>query len=215
MIKLFYTIVVFSAFSCFNSNTQEIERAPNEQSAFDISKYDYQKIGKRCRDLYLNYSTHNSVATLNLILSQLRDSLFVCWYGTQWDFYGTTEIPRKGKIACGYFVTTVLRDIGIKLNRIKLAQCASEEMIKKICLQNSIKRSSNEDIRSFVRKITKAGIGLYIVGLDFHTGFILNDGKTVNFIHANYANEKVVISEQANESGVLASSKYKVIGKIL
>ena len=39
------------------------------------------------------------------------------WMGTPWDFYGTTQQPGRGKIACGYFVTTVLRDAGVRLRR--------------------------------------------------------------------------------------------------
>ena len=29
------------------------------------------------------------------------------WMGTPWDFSGTSQVPRKGSIACGYFVSTV------------------------------------------------------------------------------------------------------------
>jgi hypothetical protein len=61
------------------------------------------------------------------------DSIIPYWFGTKWNFYGTTEVPRNGSIACGYFVTTVLRDAGLRINRIKLAQAASEEMMKSVC----------------------------------------------------------------------------------
>ena len=105
--------------------------------------------------------------------------------------------------------------MGASVNRVKHAQCASEEMIKAVCIKNSIQRFSNENISSFIEKIELNGAGLYIVGLDFHTGFILNDGEQVYFIHANYAGKKEVTREIAIESAVLASSKYKVIGKVI
>ena len=54
------------------------------------------------------------------------------WIGTPWDFNGITQSPGKGKIACGYFVTTVLRDAGVKINRVKMAQCASETKINSL-----------------------------------------------------------------------------------
>jgi hypothetical protein len=144
----------------------------------------------------------------------LIDSLLPCWYGTTWDFNGTTEEPGKGSIACGYFVTTVLRDAGIQLNRIKLSQCASEEMIKKLSVKNSITRFSNQPMDLFLEKMKQKPKGIYIVGLDFHTGFLYHDGKEVYFIHASYAQPKIVRKEKVIESGVLAASKYKVVGKV-
>ena len=53
-------------------------------------------------------------ATKLFVLS-IFNEIFPAWYGTGWDFYGTTETPKQGKIACGYFVTTVLRDAGVKV----------------------------------------------------------------------------------------------------
>ncbi len=149
------------------------------------------------------------------MINNIRDSLFVCWYGTAWDFNGIAEEPGKGKIACGYFVTTILRDIGIPVKRYKHAQMASEDMINAICLKNNISRYVNEDIPSLIEKMKVKGVGLYIVGLDFHTGFILNDGHEVYFVHSNYAGKKVVMSEIAGDSQVLAASTKKVIGKVI
>ena len=173
---------------------------------------DYSLFKSKSQKLLEQYRINSTSTNKEIFLNNIRDSLFTCWLGTPWDFYGMTEEPN-GKIACGYFVTTLLRDMGVKINRIKLAQCASEEMIKTVCTKNTIHRSSNEPISEFVKKINEPG--LYVVGLDFHTGFILNDGNKVYFIHANYAGNKVVEKEIAVESVVLASSKYKVIGRVI
>lgn len=150
----------------------------------------------------------------SLLTQFVIDSLLPCWYGTVWDFNGTTEEPGKGNIACGYFVTTVLRDAGIHLNRIKLSQCASEEMIQKLSIKNSISRFSNQSLSVFVEKLKQKPKGLYIIGLDFHTGFLFHDGTELYFIHASYAQPKIVRKEKAIESGILAASKYKVVGKV-
>ena len=173
----------------------------------------YSQFKSKSRELLEQYKIDPTLSNKEKILYQVRDSLLTCWLGTPWDFNGTTEEPNNGNIACGYFVTTLLRDMGIKLNRIKLAQCASEEMIRSVCAKNTLYRSSNESISKFVEKITEPG--LYVVGLDFHTGFILYDGENKYFIHANYAGNKVVEKEIAVESTVLASSKYKVVGKVI
>lgn len=58
--------------------------------------------------------------------SLIVEEIIAYLIGTKWDYNRTTEIPRTGSIACEYFVTTVLRDAGVRLSRSKLAQLASE-----------------------------------------------------------------------------------------
>ncbi len=136
------------------------------------------------------------------------------WMGTPWNFYGITETPGQGTIACGYFVTTTLRDAGVDLARIKLAQCASEQMIRTVVQAKYIQRFSNVAMDQFLEAIRQQGYGLYITGLDSHTGFLYNDGATIYFIHANYTGTRCVIKEKADNSVVLTASKYKITGKI-
>jgi hypothetical protein len=142
------------------------------------------------------------------------DSIIPYWYGTKWDFNGTTEVPKTGTIACGYFVTTVLRDAGLRINRIKLAQAASEEMMKVVCHKKSMKRFRNTPMQDFVNDLRQLENGLYIVGLDFHTGFIYRENEKLLFIHSSYQTPQMVIQQNVHESGILASSKYKVVGKV-
>jgi hypothetical protein len=58
------------------------------------------------------------------------------------------------------------------------------------------------------------GEGLYVVGLDIHVGFIVNAGGEVYFIHSSYVEPYAVVKEKAIESKILATSKYRVLGKI-
>jgi hypothetical protein len=207
------SLLVLIAFSCNNGlEKKKPINASSQTINFDCNYSEYKANSKK---LFIQYKKDPVPFNKQILLKNIRDSLFCCWLGTPWDFYGTTETPGKGKIACGYFVTTLLRDMGASVNRIKHAQCASEEMIKAVCNKNSIHRYSNENISSFIEKIKLNGTGLYIVGLDFHTGFILNDGEEVYFIHANYLGKKEVMKEIAIESTVLSSSNYKVIGKVI
>jgi hypothetical protein len=171
---------------------------------------DYEKQKTVC----LQFQQQPGTAALEKKITQtICDSMIPCWYGTPWNFYGTSETPGRGSIACGYFVTTLVRDAGIPIQRIKMAQCASEEMIRTVCKQSSIRKFSNTDIDKFINKVKAMGFGLYITGLDTHTGFIYNDGDEVYFIHSNYRRPYCVIKEIAKESAVLSSSKYRVIGK--
>lgn len=144
----------------------------------------------------------------------VAETIIPYWIGTKWDYNGISEKPQQGNIACGYFVTTVLRDAGLNLARIKLAQCASEQMITTLIQPKYIRRFSNVDIAVFIQAIQQQGYGLYIVGLDNHTGFIYNDNSQVYFIHSTFVGTRNVQKENAAASWVLKQSKYKVLGKL-
>jgi hypothetical protein len=149
------------------------------------------------------------------LINRIEKEIFPHWYGTKYDFYGTTETPGKGKIACGYFVTTVLRDVGVPIQRIKMAQAASERMIKTMVDEDNIQRFRKVPIKKFVYAVEDMGEGLYVVGLDTHAGFIFNDGVEVRFIHATARKGiQQVINEKAVTSPSLINSKYRVVGKI-
>ena len=148
-------------------------------------------------------------------INALTKHIFPFWYGTPWSFYGNTNTPGDGSIACGYFVTTTLSHAGVKLNRVKLAQCASEEMIRSLVQKQNITHFNSLSLQNFINGITKKGKGIYIIGLDNHTGFIYIDSTNeVRFIHASGRFPFGVINEKASESVVLEKSDYKVVGKI-
>jgi hypothetical protein len=149
-----------------------------------------------------------------LFTNAVTQNIIPGWIGTAWDFNGISQTPQKGSIACGYFVTTVLRDAGLNIARVKLAQCASEQMITALVQPKYIQRFSNLPITNFIASIQQQGYGLYIVGLDNHTGFIYNDGREIYFIHSTFVGTKNVQQEKAAASRVLQQSKYKVLGKI-
>ena len=149
-----------------------------------------------------------------LVSRSIYTEIFPSWYGTGWDFNGTTEVPQQGKIACGYFVTTVLRDAGWRVQRARLAQQASENIILSLTTDVYVKRFRRVPIGDFVDAVKKWGAGIYVVGLDIHTGFIVNDGEDVYFIHSSYVEPYTVVKEKASESKILAASVYRVLGKI-
>lgn len=148
------------------------------------------------------------------LFDKIVNEIFPAWYNTKWDFNGTTTIPQKGKIACGYFVTTVLEHAGFKLPRVKWAQLASEAIILK--LNKDVKKFRNRPVKEVIDYISNSGKGLYIVGLDIHVGFIVNDGEEISFVHSNYYKPEIgVMKESLEGKNPLADSKYRVIGKIL
>jgi hypothetical protein len=189
----------------------------------DLSKYNDVRAKIEAERVAL-FSRYQRAATdeQKEIINRARDTfirsiyaeIFPYWYGTPWDFNGTTETPRKGKIACGYFVSTALRDLGVKVQRAKLAQQASENIILSLTTNEHTKRFRQTSINDFVQAVKNWGPGLYVVGLDIHVGFIVNTDNDVYFIHSSYVDPYRVIKERGLESKILASSRYRVLGKL-
>jgi hypothetical protein len=152
-------------------------------------------------------------ATVQLVQA-VRHQVTPFWQGTPWEFNGTTQIPGTGAIACGYFVTTVLRDLGVSLDRVRLAQQPSEAIIKSLVGPDAVRRFSDVPLTTFLDDIRAWGHGLYIVGLDIHVGFIVHDDAGTRFIHSSYLEPACVVDEPAADSVILADSRYRVLGKL-
>ena len=199
-----------------NQSTKFIVSQTKIISTTSLPSYDSMKIiiSKQIQALYASKEKRNYDLLEKRFVSIIVDSIFPYWYGTSWDFNGTTQTPGKGFIACGYFVSTVLRDAGIPLNRVKLGQSASQVFIKTFANKKGTKIFSDKPLDSTLNFIKSKGIGLFIIGLDFHVGFIYNDGKNIWFIHSKWSNPKAVVKENAAESGILYYSKYRIVGKI-
>ena len=150
----------------------------------------------------------------NYLLHKITGDMFQHWYNTPWAFYGNTRKPQCGTIACGYFVTTVLKDAGFNIPSTAWAQLASETMILK--LTPAVKRFSNKPIDEFESSFTSKPDGLYIVGLDCHVGFISKVNGQLQFTHSSYYKPEVgVLSENLKGHNPLNDSKYRVLGEIL
>ncbi|MCL2591619.1 MAG: hypothetical protein FWD67_12315 [Betaproteobacteria bacterium] len=148
------------------------------------------------------------------LTTTISDSLFPYWYGTPWSFNGTTKVPKQGTIACGYFVAGILSDAGFQVPRVKWAQSASEPVIVKIA--SNVQRFHNQPISKLIDYLNHQGDGLYIVGLDYHVGFISKTGNNHRFIHSNYYRPEIgVMAEPLEGHNPLNDSKYRIIGKLL
>lgn len=170
------------------------------------------------KKVYTNAGAEEKFKVVNeartYLLDVISSDVFPQWYGTKWDFNGTTRTPKEGKIACGYFVTNVLTDIGFIIPRVKWAQSASEVFIKKLA-PNDIKRFSNRPISEVESYLKTKGNGLYLVGLDSHVGFILVKKGKPTFVHSNYYQaETGVMSEDIIGKNPLNDSAYRVVGKL-
>lgn len=144
---------------------------------------------------------------------RLETDLIPSWYGTTWDFNGITQVPREGEIACGYFVSTLLRDLGFRLERYKLAQQASLYIVRSLSPAEHRLDFSGISTAKLEQKMASEKQGFYVVGLDNHVGFLLVDeAQKLWFLHSSYGDPAVVVREKATESQVLSWSNRYVIG---
>ncbi len=180
--------------------------------AFFYTEENYNQVKKSVQQKKQRLKSAQLNEARQLFTSILTTDLFPYWYGTRWAFYGDTEVPGDGSIACGYFVTTVLRDAGVKLNRVALAQCASEQMIRTLVHKPYIHHYTNQHFSQFISSLKQQGKGFYIIGLDNHTGFIQVIPNGIRFIHSSGRWPFAVVNENAETSVVLKHSAYKVTG---
>lgn len=156
----------------------------------------------------IQYYKSDSVSRY-FLFSQLIENVFPRWYGTEWDYNGYSNHPKKGKIACGYFVSTTLKHIGFNLNRFKLAQQYSHSIVNTLC--SNVQQIRGDTVRLFNYVSTKPN-QLYVVGLDSHVGFLSKEKDGIYFIHSSYLDPVTVVKERATKSEAFLSSNLFVLG---
>lgn len=147
----------------------------------------------------------------NILTEQLVNTIIPFWYGTKWSFDGYTSTPTEGEIACGYFVSTTLKDMGFNLNRYKLAQQRPDLEAKSIQLSDSIEMIDNMSANCIKDYFIKYKVnGVYFVGLDSHVGYLLKTQNELFFIHSNYINSTGVVIETTENSRAFSSNVYYI-----
>lgn len=211
-----FSAVCFLLLSCFDAG--EKTKTKDKLPTYDELKVIVEKQRSVFQEEYekADESTRIKITEQaeDYLLEVITDEFFVYWEGTEWDFNGTTRTPGKGKIACGYFITTVLSDAGFKIPRTKWAQQASEYYITR--MTSEVKRFSNATPEEMKDYFLENPDGLYVAGLDNHVGFVYKSGKQVTFTHASYYDPKVgVQTEKLIGDNPFAKSAYRVVGRIL
>src|ERR1700749_1339754 len=122
---LLCTFIIVTSFA--NSNRQTTQSIAN-------TKPDYTDFKKSISDHKSHLINHPTKDIRNYLFKLIDEDIYNYWAGTPWEFYGTTRQPKTGSIACGYFVTNTLTDLGFKIDREGLANAVSADMIKKLCV---------------------------------------------------------------------------------
>lgn len=214
MTRFLLLLVLFCGFACKKAKTKSTKKQTITNQKKSATTIPYSAMKLRIDSLRHSFKNRDILYIEKQFSAVIMDSIFPYWYGTSWDFNGTTQQPQEGSIACGYFVSTVLRDAGLHINRIKMGQASSEYIIHQLAQKNDIKLFYNKPIDSALAYVKNKGKGIYIVGLDSHVGFLVSDANNIWFIHSKWVNPKAVVKEIAKLSGILGSSKYKMIAKI-
>lgn len=151
------------------------------------------------------------IAARAAILAWLEQSAFPAWSGTPWDFNGTSTTPGEGTIACGYLVSTVLLHAGFRLERVRLAQQASANIVSTLARGTKVTRFTPRDNAHALEQMrAKLADGLYVVGFDYHVGFLRLDGDSASFCHSSFISPGAVTCEAPVPSGAFASRLYVV-----
>lgn len=139
--------------------------------------------------------------------TSLLNRIIPYWEETKWSFEGHTSKPKTGKIACGYFVSTTLQDVGIKLNRYKLAQQSPINEAKSLAINSNVIKIEQGSTKQNIIAINKnLEDGIHFIGFDAsHVGYILKERGELYLIHSNYENAKGVEIEKIEESKVFSS----------
>ena len=118
-----------------------------------------------------------------------------------------TSKPQKGTIACGYFVSTTLLDVGLNLNRYKLAQQSPINEAKSLAVNSTVKVFSEESVSANIAAINLyLKEGIHFIGFDeSHVGYILKEDDQLYLIHSNYFDAMGVTIELIENSEVFKS----------
>ena len=148
------------------------------------------------------------IDSLSKLMEQaLIHQIIPFWYGTPWSFSGHIAQPGEGSIACGYFVSTTLRDIGINVNRYRLAQQSPINEAKSLQIEGDVISISGTSTEQLIQDFkTNLQAGLYFIGFDSsHVGYLLVRDNELLLIHSNYLGGEGVGVEFIDESEVFAS----------
>lgn len=147
-------------------------------------------------------------------LDEALPAMMRCWLGTPWDFNGTSETPGSEGIACGYFVSTVLRDAGFDLDRYKLAQQPSEGIMRSFVEKDALELVVGRPYQRYSAELAKRQPGIYLLGLDTHVAFVVVRDGEFRVIHSSGSRPWRVVDEAPEEAEVVRRSNWRMLGPL-
>ena len=224
MKKIVFGILIITHFGCKGQSGEGIANTTSESNnpikkeyiktlkelkldSDSLKSYDVIKNIINGERLKLKNKKLSNDSLSSLFKTSLVNRIIPFWEGTEWSFEGHTSTPRKGKIACGYFVSTTLKDLGVNLNRYRLAQQSPINEATSLALNTKVVEISENSEEENISKINSTlKDGIHFIGFDSsHVGYILKEKGQLYLIHSNYIDYKGVEIEKIELSDVFAS----------
>lgn len=179
----------------------------------DEISYHREKLSKQYLHATSDSEKDQIIQSSSELLKLIMPAMMKCWHGTEWDFNGTAITPGEGKIACGYFVSIIMRDAGFDIQRIKLAQQPSQNILLTFLPKSDLEIKVGKNYSKYMDGVRAKQDGVYIIGLDKHVGFIVKTEQNLKFIHSGGIHKKVV-TESEKKASSIRNSRYRVIGNL-
>ncbi len=186
--------------------------------AYEVAKSEAERwrrdLEKRYRAAPSEADRREVLKEAALFLDAILPDLMSCWLGTPWDYNGTAEGPGEAPIACGYFVATVLRDAGFRLDRYQLARQPSQSILRTFVPRQAMMLRVGVEYDEFADELHQLAPGVRIVGLDTHVGFLIVRPEGFHFVHSSGSEPWCVVDETRARAEVLRRSNYRVHGSL-
>lgn len=149
------------------------------------------------------------------LLQAIRDRLAPAWFGMRWgmgrDSTATRPFAPGHTISCSYFVGAVLAGAGFRLrDRFALGQAAAKDIQRSLVGGTGpVHRFLSIPPAELAARISRLGDGVYLIGLANHVGLVVVRGVDVEFVHASYLGDAVVLAEPLATSPAIAASQPK------
>ena len=177
----------------FNSNSLFLNPKENSIKKRYVETYAEIKTKVELERSKLKNKTISKDSISKIFTRNLVNQIIPHWYGTKWSFEGHTSVPKNGEIACGYFVSTTLRDMGFNVNRYKLAQQLPINEAYSLAVLDSVLTIHNDTSLECQNKLyTVLKEGIYFIGFDkSHVGFIYKNDNQLYIIDSNFFSGEV------------------------
>lgn len=197
-----------------------------KQKQLDLAK-NYEKILAEIslvRNLFLNaYNEYPEPKTLSMardyLLDVFENSIVPLWYGTLYERAGMSKVPQKDSIACGHFMGRVFSAMGFNIENDIIGQQGATEIMKTMTSRKNItsfrEGTSKRIMNYFISFMKNQEKGLYVLGLDTHSAFLLNKEEGLDYINASKLDPVAVVNEDALNATSIRYSSVKVVGKML
>jgi hypothetical protein len=197
---------------CFNCCTSKPAKPTHQQLEIKYKqvKNEIAIAKKKIIEQYSEMANKKQEWLASEYIQLFLTKMYPAWKGTPWKFTGTTTVPLSGTIACGYFVTTTIQDMLFPIERIKYAQCASQQTLEHLVQPQYVKIYNGLSFNQFINQLQNHKDFLGLVGLDTHIGYLIKTNNQIHFIHSSIATNGVA-DEVAKNSNVLRNSKWKSV----